>query len=84
MKRIAAGALWFLILYFGIIGIGGAVVGTVAAQGAKNSRQSHQTVYAASEAFGKKYGTIILIVAASAAALGTVTSRLPGTKPKGS
>ena len=82
MKRIVIGFLWFLVLYFGIVGIGGAIVGTVARQGAKNPRQSHQTGYAASEAFGKKYGMAILIVAASGAALGTATGRLPETRPK--
>jgi len=84
MKRIAAGFLWFLVLYFGITGLGGAVVETIEGQGLKNTRQGYQARFAAGQAFGKKYGTIIVIVAASAAALGTVTSRLPGTKPKGS
>jgi len=82
IKRIVVGAFWLLVLYFGIIGIGGAIVGTVAGQGALNTRQPHQTGYVASEAFGKKYGMVILIVAASGAALGTATGHLPGARAK--
>lgn len=36
MKRIAMGLLWSLILYFGIVGIGGALIGAMAGSGGKN------------------------------------------------
>ncbi|MDH4097470.1 MAG: hypothetical protein OEW25_02175 [Nitrospira sp.] len=82
MKRIAMGLLWSLILYFGIVGIGGALIGAMAGSGGKNVQQGYRAEYAAGEAFSKQYGTFILIVAASGAALGTVTGRLPGTRSK--
>lgn len=82
MRRIAMGLLWCLVLYFGIVGIGGALIGATAESGGKSVQQGYRTGYAAGEAFSKKYGTLILIVAAGGAALGTVTGRLPGTRSK--
>lgn len=82
MKRLTMGFLWFLVLYFGIAGIGGALLETAAGNSGKNVHQGYRAGYAAGEAFNRKYGTFILIVAAGGAALGTITGRLPGTKPK--
>lgn len=82
MKRFVMGFLWFLVLYFGIVGIGGALLETMVGSGGKNVHQGYRAGYAASETFNRKYGTLILIVAAGGAALGTITGRLPGTKSK--
>ncbi len=76
------GLLWCLVLYFGIVGIGGALIGAMAGSGGNNTQQGYQTGYASGEAFNKKYGTLILIVAAGGAVIGTVTGRLPGTRSK--
>jgi hypothetical protein len=82
MKRIAMGFVWFVVLYFGILGIGGTLLGALAGSGGKNFDQGFQAGRAIDEGFGKKYGTLILIVAISGAILGTVTGSLPGTKRK--
>jgi hypothetical protein len=82
MKRIAMGFVWFVVLYFGILGIGGVLLGAAAGSGGKNFDQGYQAGHAIGEGFSQKYGTLILIVAISGAVLGTVTDSLPGTKRK--
>ena len=82
MKRIIMGFVWFLVLYFGILGIGGAIVGSAAGTGKKHLNQGYQAGYAVGEVFGKKYSELILLIAIGGAAVGTLTGALPGTKPK--
>jgi hypothetical protein len=82
MKRIMIGFVWFVLLYFGILGAGGAIVGSVEGGSQQNVQRGYEAGYNAGEEFGKKYGTSILLVALSGAALGTLTGALPGTKRK--
>ena len=82
MKRIMLGFVWFILLYFGMLGAGGAIVGSVAGRAQQNFDQGYQAGYTAGEVFGKKYGTWILLIAFSGATLGTLTGALPGTKRK--
>ena len=78
MRRFVAGFVWFLVLYFGIIGAGGAILAAITG-GSQNFTKQYRS---AGEAFGRKYGSTILFVTLGVAALGTATGRLPGTKPK--
>ena len=57
MKRIMLGFVWFILLYFGMLGAGGAIVGSVAGRAQQNFDQGYQAGYTAGEVFGKKYGT---------------------------
>ena len=79
MKRICIGFVWFLLLYFGMLGIGGAILGSAAGSREKSVNRGYQ---AGGEEFAHKYGEFILLIAVGGAALGTFTGRLPGTKPK--
>jgi hypothetical protein len=80
MRRLVIGFVWFVVLYFGILGAGGAIVGTMKGSGGKNPAHGYQAGYAAGEEFGKQYGTVVLFVALGGAVLGTATGRLPGTR----
>jgi hypothetical protein len=80
MRRIMIGFVWFVVLYFGILGAGGAIVGSVAVAPQQSFHKGYDAGYTAGEEFGKRYGTLILLVALSGAALGTLTGALPGTK----
>jgi hypothetical protein len=82
MKRIMVGVVWFVILYFGILGAGGAILGSLAGSTQKNTHKGYQAGYTAGEEFGRNYGTFILFAALGGAALGTMTGTLPGTKAK--
>jgi hypothetical protein len=82
MKRIAMGFVWLVVLYFGILGIGGALLGGSAGSEGKNFDQGYQAGHAIGVGFGKQYGTLVLIVAISGAVLGTMSGLLPGTKRK--
>jgi hypothetical protein len=82
MKRIVVGVTWFVILYFGILGAGGAILGSLAGSTQKNTHKGYQAGYTAGEEFGKNYGTFVLFAALGGAALGTMTGTLPGTKAK--
>ena len=80
MRRLVMGFVWFVVLYFGILGAGSAIVGSTARSGGKNIEQGVLAGHTGGEEFGRKYGTLILLVAIGGAALGTATGRLPGTK----
>jgi len=54
MKRIIMGFVWFLLIYFGMLGIGGAFLGSVAGSREKNVHQGYQAGHAAGQEFGKK------------------------------
>ena len=82
MKRILMGFIWFVVLYFGILGVCGAIVGSAAGSGEKTVNRGYQAGHAAGQEFGNKYGALILLIAFGGAAVGTFTGRLPGTKPK--
>lgn len=82
MRRLVMGFIWFVILYFGILGAGRAIVGSTTGSGGKNPTHGYQAGYAAGEEFVRKYGTAVLVVALGGAVLGTATGRLPGTKRK--
>lgn len=78
MRRLILGFVWFLVLYFCIIGAGGANDAAING-GSQNFTKQYRS---AGEAFGRKYGTPILLVTIGVAVLGTATGRLPGTKAK--
>ncbi len=82
MRRLVMGVVWFVVLYFGILGAGGAIVGSMTGGGGKNLTHGSQAGSAAGEAFTRKYGTMVLLVALGGAVLGTATGRLPGTRRK--
>lgn len=82
MRRLVIGFAWFVVLYFGILGAGGAIMGSTTRSGGSSFDQGFLAGRAGGEAFGKKYGTVILFVALGGAALGTATGRLPGTRRK--
>jgi len=80
MRRLAIGFVWFVVLYFGILGAGGALVASLEGTRGKNFEEGYKAGQSVGETFGRKYGTTILLVALGGAALGTLTGRLPGTK----
>jgi len=80
MRRFVMGFAWFVVLYFGILGAGGATVESTAGSGGNKFEQGVLAGHAGGEAFGRKYGTVILFVALGGAVLGTATGRLPGTR----
>ena len=82
MRRIMMGMVWFLLLYFGMLGIGGAILGSAPGYREKHFDQGYRAGHAAGQEFGNKYREIILLLAVGGAAVGTFTGRLPGTKPK--
>jgi hypothetical protein len=82
MRRIMMGFVWFVVLYFGILGASGAIVGSAAGSGAKTFNQGYQAGHAAGQEFGQKYGALILLIALGGAVVGTLTGALPGTKRK--
>jgi hypothetical protein len=82
MKRLIMCLVWFVVLYFGIMGVAGALVGSAAGSGGKSFNQGYQFGYVAGQEFGKKYATVVLLIAVGGAMLGTFTDALPGTKPK--
>lgn len=82
MRRIMMGFVWSLLLYFGMLGIGGAVLGSAAGFRETHVDQGYRAGHAAGQEFGNKYREIILLIAVAGAAIGTFTGRLPGTKPK--
>jgi hypothetical protein len=78
MRWFVAGFDWFLVLYFGIIGTGGAILSAING-GSQNFTKQYRS---AGKAFGRKYGTTIHVLRLGVAALGTATGHLPGTRPK--
>jgi hypothetical protein len=76
------GFVWFLLLYFGMLGIGGAVLGSAAGSREVSFNEGYQAGYAKGQKFANQYRELILLVAIGGAAIGTFTGRLPGTKRK--
>jgi hypothetical protein len=82
MKRVLMGIVWFIVLYLGVLIIGGAIVGALAGAGQPNPQQAAQAGRLAGNDFGQTYGALILIGSLLVAIAGSVTGILPGTKKK--
>ncbi|MET0332910.1 MAG: hypothetical protein ABW190_01460 [Rhizobacter sp.] len=88
MKRIFFGIVWFLVLGFGGLVLGGAVVGAMAGSQVNATNMSdgytkgQQAGEVAGAEFGRKYAGVILIGALVISVVGTATGVLPGTKKK--
>ncbi len=89
MKRVILGFVWFLVIWFGTLIIGGAMAGALAGSqvGASSSvSESYEKGYAAGQQagaeFASRFGRIIFIGALVIAVGGTIAGVLPGTKPK--
>ncbi|TAJ91554.1 MAG: hypothetical protein EPO31_15270 [Gammaproteobacteria bacterium] len=88
MKRAAFGFLWFLVIWFGTLVIGGAVVGSAAGSGMEATSMSEafskgqEAGAAAGAEFGRKYGGVIFLGALVISIGGTILGILPGTKSR--
>ena len=80
MKRFLIGAGWCLVLWFGVMVIGGMVTGAVAGASAADASAGYQAGGEAGAAFGQKYGNLGLLAAMAISAIGTITGWLPGTR----
>jgi hypothetical protein len=82
MKRIVFGVVWFLVLFFGILFVGSAVVGGIAGSRTQGQQQGAIVGERAGRAFGEKYGTMILLGSLLIAVAGSATGVLPGTRTR--
>lgn len=87
------GVVWFFVLWFGTLVVGGAISGVVYSAKAPIPEKIPATMAGAFEhgqqmgrqagfEFGARYGGIILLGALLVSIVGTATGKLPGTKPK--
>lgn len=80
MKRVIFGIVWFVVLWFGILIGGSAVVGGVAASKVQGQQQGASAGERAGREFGERYGAVILFGALAVAVVGSAAGVLPGTK----
>jgi len=85
MKRVLFTFLWFVVIWFGALAIGGGVAGATA-QSNSDQTPSFSQGYArgqvAGREFGRRFGGIILLGALAASITGGAMGILPGTKRK--
>jgi hypothetical protein len=82
MKRIVVGVIWFLVLFFGILFVGSAIVGGIAGSKTRGEQQGAVVGERAGRAFGERYGTVILLGSLLIAVAGSATGVLPGTRAR--
>jgi len=82
MKRTVFGVIWFVVIYFGLCVLIGAVAGGIA--GANNPENANEAGAIAGAAAVAKYRIYIIIFAIITSVAGTVTRFLPGTRVKAS
>ena len=90
MRKVLMGVVWFLILWFGTLTIGGAIAGSFRAakidlEGKTVSDIKKETNSAGLQAgteFGVRYGGLVFLGSILIAIIGTATGVLPGTKRK--
>ena len=80
MKRILAGAGWFLVLETAMLMVGGAIVGGAAGGQAHGFGEGYDAGHAAGQAFGEQFGGSVFAAALIVAAVGTWRRALPGTR----
>jgi hypothetical protein len=80
MRRLLAGAGWFILFYVGAGSIGGAIVGAAAGSHAAGVGPGFDAGLHAGQEFHREFGAWIFYVSLAAAALGTAARKLPGTR----
>jgi hypothetical protein len=87
MKRVFFTFLWFVVIYFGALAIGGGVAGALAqSQATANSdqnpsvSQAYAKGHAAGSEFARRFSGMILLGALAASIGGGTMGILPGTK----
>lgn len=82
MRKVGFGFLWFLAFWLGTLMIGGAIVGSLAASGAADTKTAYDLSHKAGEQFGIRYSGMILIASLLASVVGSWLGVLPGTAKK--
>jgi hypothetical protein len=88
VKRIVFGMIWFVVIWFGGLVLGGSIAGAIAGSQVKATNitdgyaKGQQVGQVAGAEFGQKYGVAIFIGALVLSIGGTAIGLLPGTKKK--
>jgi hypothetical protein len=80
VKKMFFGALWFVVLWFGMTVIVAGTAGSIAAANNSGLDSSASVGAEAGDKAQDKYGTTILLGSAAMALAGTIGEILPGTK----
>jgi cytochrome c biogenesis factor len=80
MRRFLIGAGWCFLLWMGTTMLGGMVVGVIAVSATDDPARATQAASEAGNAFGLRYGNLVLLTSMAVATVGTLTGWLPGTR----
>jgi hypothetical protein len=80
MRRFLVGAGWCFLLWMGTTMLGGMLVGVVAVTATDDPNRAVQAASEAGNAFGLRYGNLVLLASIAVAIVGTLTGWLPGTR----